>query len=176
MAVFVGALFSALMSSADGGILAPASIFGQNILRILKPKISEKNILWSTRWAILVIGLLGLATALYFQNVYMLMVKSFSILFVGLVIPMTAAIYWKKANTPGAVASIVSGMISWLLLEAVQSAYPADLMAAGIGLMTMIFVTLLTQTHYPAKPMTDIEGNKLEYRDRLGILGFPRSR
>lgn len=176
MAVFVGALFSALMSSADGGILAPASIFGQNILRILKPKISENKILWSTRWSILVIGLLGLATALYFQNVYMLMVKSFSILFVGLVIPMTAAIYWKKANTPGAVASIVSGMGSWLLLEAVQSTYPADLMAAGIGLITMIFVTLLTQARYPAQPMTDIEGNMLEYRDRLGLLGFPRSR
>ncbi|NOR14480.1 MAG: sodium/solute symporter [Candidatus Aminicenantes bacterium] len=174
MAVFVGALFSALMSSADGGILAPASIFGQNILRILRPKISEKNILWSTRWAILVIGLLGLATALYFQNVYRLMVKSFSILFVGLVIPMTAAIYWKKANTPGAVASIISGMGSWLLLEAVQSTYPADLMAAGIGLVTMIAVTLLTQKQSPAKPITDIDGNILEYRERLGTLGFPR--
>jgi SSS family transporter len=176
MAVFVGALFSALMSSADGGILAPASIFGQNILRILKPKVSEKKILWSTRWAILVIGLLGLATALYFQNVYKLMVKSFSILFVGLVIPMTAAIYWKKANTPGAVSSILAGMGSWLLLEAVQNTYPADLMAAGIGLVTMIVVTLMTHKRYPAQPMTDIDGDTLEYRDRLGILGFPRLR
>jgi len=176
MALFVGALFSALMSSADGGILAPASIFGQNILRILSPRIREKSILWSTRWAILVIGLLGLATAFYFQNVYRLMVKSFSILFVGLVVPMTAAIYWKKANTPGAVASIVSGMASWLFLEAIHSAYPADLMAAGIGLSAMIGVTLLTQKKHPATPMTDMDGKPLEYRDRLGILGFPRQR
>jgi len=96
------------------------------------------------------------------------------ILFVGLVIPMTAAIYWKKANTPGAVASIVSGVGSWLLLEAFQSTYPADLMAAGIGLVTMIAVTLLTQKRSPAKPVTDIDGNSIEYRNRLGILGFPR--
>lgn len=176
MAIFVGALFSALMSSADGGILAPASILGQNIIPILRPNMSQKNILWSTRWSIIVIGLFGLATALYFQNVYQLMVKSFSILFVSLVIPMTAAIYWKKANTPGAVSSIISGMVSWLVLEAVQSTYPADLMAAGIGLVTMIAVTLLTQKEHPAVAMTDINGNKLEYRDRLGVLGFPHSK
>ncbi len=50
MAVFVGALFSALMSSADGGILAPASIFSQNILKTFKKNVKEKQFLWATRW------------------------------------------------------------------------------------------------------------------------------
>ena len=50
MAVFVGALFSALMSSADGGILAPASIFSQNILKTFKKNVEEKQFLWATRW------------------------------------------------------------------------------------------------------------------------------
>jgi hypothetical protein len=58
----------------------------------------------------------------------------------------------------------------------VQNTYPADLMAAGIGLVTMIVVTLMTHKRYPAQPMTDIDGDTLEYRDRLGILGFPRLR
>lgn len=173
MAVFVGALFSALMSSADGGILAPASIFSQNILKTFKKNVEEKQFLWATRWSILVIGLLGLVTALYFQNVYQLMVKSFSILFVSLIIPMTAALYWKKANGPGAVSSIVAGMVSWITLEAVQSTYPAELIAAGIGLITLIVVTLATQTKTPALPPTDIDGNILGYEKRLGILGFP---
>jgi Na+/proline symporter len=176
MAVFVGALFSALMSSADGGILAPASIFSQNILKTFKKKVTEKQFLWATRWSILVIGVLGLITALYFQNVYQLMVKSFSILFVSLIIPMTAALYWKKANGPGAVSSIVAGMASWITLEAVQSTYPAELIAAGVGLITLCVVTLATQKRAPALPPTDIDGNILEYSDRLGILGFPVSR
>jgi SSS family transporter len=173
MAIFVGALFSALMSSADGGILAPASIFSQNILKTFKKKVDEKQFLWATRWSILVIGLLGLITALYFQNVYQLMVKSFSILFVSLIIPMTAALYWKKANGPGAVSSIVAGMVSWITLEAVQSTYPAELIAAGIGLITLIVVTLATQKKTPALPPTDIDGDILKYEKRLGILGFP---
>jgi SSS family transporter len=175
MALFVGALFSALMSSADGGILAPASIFSQNILKNIKKDVREKQFLWATRWSILVIGLLGLITALYFQNVYQLMVKSFSILFVSLIIPMTAALYWKKANGPGAVASIVMGMVSWITLEAVQSTYPAELIAAGIGLGALIVVSLATQKTRPALPPMDIDGNPLEYTNRLGVLGFPAS-
>lgn len=173
MAVFVGALFSALMSSADGGILAPASIFSQNILKTFKKNVTEKQFLWATRWSILVIGLLGLITALYFQNVYQLMVKSFSILFVSLIIPMTAALYWKKANGSGAISSIVAGMASWITLEATQSTYPAELIAAGIGLITLVVVSLATQKKTPALPPTDIDGNILEYKNRLGILGFP---
>ena len=133
MAVFVGALFSALMSSADGGVLAPASIFGQNILRAFKQDMSERELLWSIRWAILGVGLFALVTALYFQNVYTLMVKSFSILFVGLIIPMTAALYWPRANNPGAVASILVGMGSWLALEVAGIDYPADLICGRLG-------------------------------------------
>ena len=101
------------------------------------------------------------------------MVKAFSILFVGLIIPMIAALYWKKANNPGAIASIVSGMVSWLVLEAVQSTYPADLMAAGIGLISLISVSLATQKSHPPLPVTDADNNVLELKGRLGVLGFP---
>ena len=104
MALFVGALFAALMSSADGGLLAPASIYGRNLLGIFKKNQSERQVLWAMRWSILAFGICGLVIALRFQNVYQLMVKSFSILMVGLYVPMTAAIYWKRANGPGAVA------------------------------------------------------------------------
>jgi Na+/proline symporter len=92
-----------------------------------------------------------------------------------LIIPMTAALYWKKANGPGAVSSIVTGMICWITLETVQSTYPAELIAAGIGLITLILVTLATQNNAPPLPPTDIDGNVLDYSHRLGILSFPSS-
>lgn len=184
MALFVGAMIAALMSSAASGMLAPSSIFSQNILKNLKRNMSEKKLFTSVRYSVLVVGILGLIVGLYFKSVYALMVKSFSILFVGLIIPLIAAVYWKKANKPGAIASIVSGMVSWLILEAVQSAqranlittgigYPADLIAAGIGLIALISVSLATQKSHPALPITDADGNELEYKGRLGILGFP---
>ena len=177
MAVFVGALFAALMSSADGGMLAPASIFGQNILRVFKKDLSERQLLWSVRWAILATAILGLVTALYFQDVYQLMVKSFSILMVGLFVPMTAAIYWKNANAPAAFTSITVGMLSWIGLEVWKhinkvDSYPVELVAAGLGLVALVAVTLVTQRRIPALPATDIDGNRVEYQHRLGLLGL----
>ena len=178
MALFVGALFAALMSSADGGLLAPASIFGRNLIGLFRKNLSERQTLWAMRWSILAFGVCGLVIALRFQNVYQLMVKSFSILMVGLYVPMTAAIYWKRANGPGAVASIVIGMTTWLGLERLNARpevqLPAELIAAGIGMVALIAVTWLTARRVPPLPATDVDGNVIEYRDRLGLLGIPR--
>jgi Na+/proline symporter len=104
-------------------------------------------------------------------------------LFVGLIIPMTAALYWKKCNGPAAVASIVSGMVSWIVLEIRHNSYspelrllnyPPELVAALIGLVVLVVVTLATSRAIPALPLTDVDGRELEYKDRLGTLGFPR--
>ncbi len=96
-----------------------------------------------------------------------------SILFVGFITPMTAVIFWKKANTPATVFSIVIGVLSWLLLEFVQSTYPADLVAAVPGLVTLVVVAYATEKKIPALPLTDIEGNHVDYKDRFWLLGLP---
>jgi len=177
MALFAGAMFSALMSSADGGMLAPASIVSENLLRVARPDLDDRQLLWVIRAAIIGVGLAGLLIALYFQNVYQLMVKSFSILFVGLIIPMTAAIYWRRCNGPAAVSSLVAGMVSWMVLEGLATTYPADLIAAGIGLVVLVVVAVVTSQRYAPLPLADVDGNPIGYRDRLGVLGpFSRGR
>lgn len=50
-----------------------------------------------------------------------------------------------------------------------------ELLASGIGLVTLIAVTLATYRIVPALPATDIEGNPVEYKDRLGLLGLLRN-
>ncbi len=107
------------------------------------------------------------------------MVKSFSILMVGLFVPMTAAIYWKKANEAGAVASMVSGLLSWLAFEYWNLTHavtpiPSELPAAIVGLIVLLIVSLLTNRSNPPKPATDINGEAVDIDDRLGILPLPR--
>lgn len=171
MAIFVGALFSALMSSADSGLLAPASIFGENILKPLDRSLSQEELLVSIRWAVVGTGAIALAVALYFQQVYVVMVNSWSVLMVSLFVPLTAGIYWKKANGPAALASLIVGIVSWVALLLAQDTYPADLMATVIAVATLVAVTWATSERHPALLVTDIDGNVVEYRDRLGLLG-----
>lgn len=180
MALFAGAMFSALMSSADGGMLAPASIFGNNVWSAIRSDSSGDRVLRVSRFAVVIVGLFGLATALFFQNVYQLMVKSFSILMVGLFVPMTAAIYWKRANEWGAVASMLSGLLSWIALEywnqnIAEILLPAELMAAGVSLLVLVVISWTTAHRSPPKPSVDVDGQKIEMTERLGILGFPKS-
>jgi len=63
IAVFVGALLAAIMSSADSALLAAASVFSTNILPLFKPKASDRLRLLVTRIAIPVFGIVALVIA-----------------------------------------------------------------------------------------------------------------
>ncbi|MCZ6777415.1 MAG: hypothetical protein O7F16_00490, partial [Acidobacteria bacterium] len=56
IAVFVGALLAAIMSSADSSLLAAASVFSTNILPLLRRQTTERLRLLATRIAIPVFG------------------------------------------------------------------------------------------------------------------------
>lgn len=175
MSLFVGALLSALMSSADSALLAPASIIGENVVRYFKRDISEKQVLRLSRWSVPVVGIIALLIGLYFKNIYNLMVNSWAFLLVSLFVPLTAGIYWKKANAPAALASMITGLVAWVLFAVVQSEYPADLIALGISAVVMVVVTWMTRNSHPALPLKDLDGKDLAYADRLGTL-HPLSR
>ncbi|MBN1526208.1 MAG: sodium:solute symporter family protein, partial [Candidatus Omnitrophica bacterium] len=85
IALMVGALLSAIMSSADSAILAPASIIGHNIVRSIKPHASEKLQLKWCRWSVLLLSALSLMLAMYFKNIYRLCQESWGVLLAGIV-------------------------------------------------------------------------------------------
>jgi len=169
-ALFVGALLSAIMSSADSALLAPATVFTENMLKRWMPSITSEQELRATRWALLLAVCISLAFALWFQNVYRLMVDSMAVGLAALIAPFTAGIYWKRANAPAAVASIVAGLTGWAVALAVQSTYPAASMGAVVSLATLVIVVRATGKSTPAEPLRDLEGRELRYADRLGVL------
>jgi Na+/proline symporter len=158
------------MSSADSALLAPATVFTENMLKRWMPSITSEQELRATRWALLVAVCISLAFALWFQNVYRLMVDSMAVGLAALIAPFTAGIYWKRANAPAAVASIVAGLTGWAVALAVQSTYPAASMGAVVSLATLVIVVRATGKSTPAEPLRDLEGRELRYADRLGVL------
>lgn len=168
--VFISALLAAAMSSADSSILATASVFGQNVVPHLPEHSRERGTLWWTRLSVPVSAVIAMMVALYVGEVYTLLLDSFSILLVGLFLPLTAGIWWPRANTPGTLASMFGGTAAWLLFMKLTPELPSDVIGWCVGLVLLILVTLFTSKQTPALPLTDMHGNRLEYAHRLGTL------
>lgn len=168
LVLFAGALVSALLSSADSALLAPASVIGWDLLRWLKPTASEQLCLRVSRIAVTVCGIVALVLALHRTSVYDLMVDSWSILLATLFVPLTAGIWWRRSNGPGALAAIGSGFVAWIVLLQVAPSWPADLFAVPVAVTALIVVSLATSTSSPPRILTDAEGGVVSVRDRLG--------
>lgn len=155
MAVFAGALISALMSSADSALLAVASIMVENLIRPMKGELSPRQSLSYCRWCVLLAAILATVLALKFQKVFVLMVAASATGLAALMAPFVAGLYWKRANGPGAVASIVAGIAAWIVFEVAgagappESWYPTDLMAAGVSILALVVVSLATAESSP---------------------------
>ncbi|PJZ24759.1 sodium:solute symporter [Leptospira hartskeerlii] len=115
--LFFGALLSAILSTASGAILAPASVLGENLIRPTLKNPSEKLLLRVMRFSVLVVTIVSTGMALSETNIYQLVADSSSISLVSLFVPLVAALFWKEANASGAVYAMFSGMIVWLGLK-----------------------------------------------------------
>lgn len=146
IAVMIGALLSAIMSTVSSALLAPAGIIGHNILVYLKPDAGEDLKLKWCKGSIIGIGIASLAIALYFQNIYTLCTHSWGILLVGVVAPMVAGVFWKKANMYGAIAGAFAGAASWILFTMfLPEDYPAHLFGLLVSAAALILASLVTQ-------------------------------
>ncbi|MBI2069675.1 MAG: sodium:solute symporter family protein [Elusimicrobia bacterium] len=144
IALMVGALLSAIMSSADSAILSPASIIGNNLMPYFKKGVDDKTKLAWCKFSVPVIGIGSLLLALYFQNIYKLCQEAWTLMLVSLVVPLVAGLYWKRATGPGAVASALAGVASWILLTlTMPENYPHKLFAFLISAAAMAALSLL---------------------------------
>jgi Na+/proline symporter len=189
-AAFIAALASALMSTSDSSLLAGATMFTQNIIKVFKPNLSDKTELLLTRLSLLVSGLLSLIIALFASTIYRLAVLSNTSILVGMAAPYIIGMHWKKANHTGALASFFSGVISWIILTfyyypqtlevcelEVECAtwdaiYIASTPAFILSVIFFIVVSLLTQKMDPPKSLTDIFGNPVDMTNAIGFKGL----
>ena len=170
IAVFVGALLAAIMSSADSALLAAASVFSVNILPLFKPEVSDRLQLLATRISIPVFGSIAVYVALEVQVVYDLILDSNSIILVSVTIPFIVGVWWKRANRTGALASMAMGFLTWILAILFAPDLAGDLLGLLVGLLTILVVTPLTQKMDPPKPLRNGDGEEVEFADRLGTL------
>ncbi len=140
--LFFGALLSAIKSAASGALLAPATILSENIIYHLILKGKEKVMLHISRISVLIIAVLSLSMALMKNNIYELVGQSSALSLVSLFVPLLAGMFWKRANSLGALMSIFMGMIIWLIcliLDTTISPLFFGLLASIIGMLAGVY-------------------------------------
>ena len=140
---FFGALVSAIKSTSSATLLAPSTSFVENILKNIRPGMTDRQILLSLRITILVFTALVLTYAIKMQGtaIYDLVSSAYQVTLVGAFIPLVMGLYWKRATTQGALLSIIAGIGVWaafLMNEAWGEMFPcqlAGLLAAMVGML-----------------------------------------
>jgi solute:Na+ symporter, SSS family len=159
-ALLMGVL-GASMSTANGGLLAISSVISRNIIQrdilrrmLKKPGLEDRKLLMTTR--VFTIPMMAAAFILGYllpqPGIYLIL--AFDIVFAGAFAPLTLGLFWRKANMPAALTSLIVGSALRLLMFFV---IPVDL--AGLDTMIpppiafalFVIVALATQKKYPGE-------------------------
>jgi len=142
--LFFGALVSAIKSTSSATLLAPTTSFVENILKQIRPGMSDRQQLLAMRVTLVVFAacVLLYATALQGTSIYDLVSAAYQITLVAAFVPLVFGLYWRRATTQGAIVSILAGVIVWVLffpqISSWGKVFPgplAGLLAALAGLV-----------------------------------------
>ncbi|MFN3598733.1 MAG: sodium:solute symporter family protein [Aquificaceae bacterium] len=141
--LFFGALLSAIMSTASAAVLAPASVLSENLIKPYIKDLSDKGFLWLTRFCVLLVSLISLAFALSGESIYHLVGSSSALSLVSLFVPLVAGLYFKGSNPVSAIGSMLSGFLSWAILEYVFQSEFALLVGLAFSVSFYVAFSLL---------------------------------
>jgi SSS family transporter len=141
--LFFGALLSAIKSTSSATLLAPSTSFTENILKNIRPGMSDKQQLFAMRVTIVVFAALVLAYAIAMEgtSIYELVSSAYQVTLVAAFVPLVMGLYWKRATTQGAILSIGAGLFVWIIffpqISTLGAKFPgqlAGLLAAFAGM------------------------------------------
>lgn len=144
--LFFGAVTSAILSVSSGAILAPSTVFGENIVKFFRPNISDQALLKTIRWAVVIITVVCvLMSTTRDANIFELVGESSAFSLVSLFVPLAAGIYWKRATLTGCLWSMGIGLVVWLACLGLDTDISPMLWGLLASLIGMIAGSLLSR-------------------------------
>jgi SSS family solute:Na+ symporter len=145
--LFFGALLSAILSTASGAIIAPTSLFTENVVRPFVPRMSDRQFMLLLRVILVVFSLAALVFALNSKStMYEMVQNAYKVTLVSCIVPLAAGIFWKRSSTFGAMLSVVFGLVSWTIAEWTTSEdtiLPAQLVGLAFSIVGMVLGSLV---------------------------------
>lgn len=123
--LFFGALISAILSTASGALLAPATLLAENIVKPFFKNMGDKM-----RMTIIQVGVVAVALGaigLAYNpdaHIYELVAGAYSVTLVAGFAPLAFGLYARWVNAFGAFFSITSGIMFWQTAERIGTDIP----------------------------------------------------
>ncbi|QXH45581.1 sodium:solute symporter [Pseudomonas xanthosomatis] len=143
--LLMAAALAAMMSTASAGLLAASTTLTEDLLPKLRG--GKQSSLGINRLFTLLTGLVVLGIALAVNDVISALTLAYNLLVGGMLIPLIGAIFWKRATTAGAIASMSLGFATALFfmfkdgLDANTPIY----YSLAIGLVSFVVVSLASR-------------------------------
>lgn len=153
--IVMAAVMAAIMSTADALLLQASTIAARDIVgRFFLVNMNERQMVWVSRLAVITLAFGGVVIAFWQPPaVFELVVFATSILGAAFVPAYVCAVWWKNANSVGAVASMLTGTVVVVLwqLSGLTESTGLDPLLSGLTLSTlaMIVGSLVTQQSHP---------------------------
>lgn len=148
-AIFFGAVLSAIMSCSSATLLAPSVTFAENVVKGFMPTMNDRAFLRVMRLSL--VGFAGLVL-LYALNselsIFGMVESAYKVTLAGAFVPLLFGAFWKRATSQGALAAIIFGIGTWLLIEILlgeESLIPGQLVGLVVSAIAMVIGSLLPQ-------------------------------
>lgn len=118
--VLLAAILAAIMSTADSQLLVSSSAFANDIYTAFDKKASSKKLVWISRLSVVVISIIALIIANNPESkVFDLVSYAWAGFGAAFGPAVLFSLFWKRMNTAGVYAGIISGGLSTILFKTI---------------------------------------------------------
>jgi solute:Na+ symporter, SSS family len=153
--MFFGALLSAILSTASGALLAPSSLFTENVLKPFMGRISDQRFLLILRTILVLFTASALLFALNSKStMYEMVQNAYKVTLCGALVPLAFGLFWRHATTQGALLSVFVGLFVWVTCELhfATALMPPQLTGLAAAVVAMLIGSLAPQIVAEHKP------------------------
>ena len=154
--LLVSTMMAIIVSTADSFLLIPATNLTRDVYsRYINPDATEKQILFISRFLVLILGLIAFLLVSKFKTILGAAFTAYNIYGTSITPSLLAAFLWKRATKEGAIASIITGAVVTIIWSFFlpnwggfsnlnpflqELTYPASI----LSVLSLITVSLLT--------------------------------
>jgi len=146
--LFMVSLFAAVLTGATSFLLSGATNISKDIYHEwIAPNASDKQVLRASRLSVAGLAVLGLGVALFITDIIVIYTYALSLTAVTLVMPVMAAMFWKRATKKGIMTSVIGSFIFSLIWNFAGRPFGLHEIVPGlvISFLLLVVVSLFTK-------------------------------